>query len=294
MNAEGQLVETLARSEVFQDYERAFSETTGLPMTLRAVETWRLPLHGKRRESPFCALIAEKSRTCAACLQLQEKLAQNATTGPTTMTCAYGLCEVAVPVKLGEKTIGLLQTGQVLRQKPTEPAFQRAVTQAADLGVDIDNQKARDAYFATTVASPGKLDSVSTLLSIFADHLSFRSNQIAVQNANAEPPLITKAKQYIRDHLTDDLSLGQVAAAVHTNVFYFCKQFRKFTGTTFTEFVSRMRVERAKHLLLNPNLRISEIAFEIGFQSLTHFNRVFKNMVGESPTDFRARLPKPA
>ena len=64
------------------------------------------------------------------------------------------------------------------------------------------------------------------------------------------------------------------------------------TGATFTEFVSRTRIERAKNLLLNPNLRISEIAYEIGFQSLTHFNRVFRKIVGESPTDYRGHLPK--
>jgi AraC-like DNA-binding protein len=44
--------------------------------------------------------------------------------------------------------------------------------------------------------------------------------------------------------------------------------------------------------LPNPNIRISEIAFEIGFQSLTHFNRVFKRITGQSPTNYRKRLPK--
>ena len=46
----------------------------------------------------------------------------------------------------------------------------------------------------------------------------------------------------------------------------------------------------AKNLLLNPNLRISEIAYQVAFQSLTHFNRVFKKTVGESPTEFREKL----
>jgi AraC-like DNA-binding protein/ligand-binding sensor protein len=291
MNANGQLLETLNHSELFQNYERAYSEATGMPVTLRPVETWQLPLHGKRRENPFCTMMAEKSRTCAACLQMQEKLAQSASNGPCTMTCAYGLCETAVPVKLGAQTIGLLQTGQVMRQKPTGAAFQRAVAKAAELGVDIDTAKAKEAYFATPVVSQKKLDSVSCLLGIFAEHLSIKSNQIAVQTANAEPPIITKAKEFIREHHTEELSLGQVAAAVHTSIFYFCKLFRKVTGTTFTEFVSRTRVEKAKNLLLNPNLRISEIAYEVGFQSLTHFNRVFKNVVGESPTNYRERLP---
>jgi AraC-like DNA-binding protein len=66
--------------------------------------------------------------------------------------------------------------------------------------------------------------------------------------------------------------------------------FKKATGLNFTEYLSRIRIERAKNLLLNPNLRVSEIAFEVGFQSLTHFNRVFKNTVGQSPTRYREQL----
>ena len=116
--------------------------------------------------------------------------------------------------------------------------------------MDIDSPKARKAYFATPVVSQKKLDSVTSLLSIFADHLSMKSNQIVVQTANVESPVITKARQFIREHYTQDLSLGQVAAGVRTSIYYFCKLFRKGTGTTFTEFVSRTRVEKAKHLLL--------------------------------------------
>lgn len=111
---------------------------------------------------------------------------------------------------------------------------------------------------------------------------------------NADPPVIAKAKQFIREHHTEALSLGQVAGAVHTSLFYFCRLFHKVTGLTFTEFVSRTRVEKAKSLLLNPNPRASEIAFAVGFQSLTHFNRVFRRIVGASPTEYRARLPRMA
>lgn len=291
MNENGQLIETLGQSRDYRDYESAFSETTGLPVTLRSVETWQLPLHGKRKENPFCALMADKSKTCGACLQMQEKLAQSAMNEASSLTCAYGLCESAVPVKLGNQTIGFLQTGQVMHQKPTSAGFQRAVDYARTLGADLDNAHARDAYFQTPVLSEKKLHSINHLLRVFADHLSMKSNQISVQQANSEPPVISRAKKYIEEHLTEDLSLGQVAQAMHTSIFYFCKLFRKVSGVTFTEFVSRLRVEKARNLLLNPNLRVSEIAYEVGFQSLTHFNRVFKKVVGESPSDFRGHLP---
>lgn len=292
MNTNGQLLELLTRSEMFQDYQRAYTEATGLPLTLRPVETWQLALHGKRGESAFCAVIAGQSRSCAACLRLQEKLAQAATDRPATVTCAYGLCETAVPVKLGTQTIGLLQTGQVMRQRPTGAMFRKAVQKAGGFGVNLDHAAAQAAYLATPVATPKRIEAVTGLLSIFADHLSLKSNQIAVQAANTEPPIVTKAKEFIREHHREDLSLGQVAAAVHSSLFYFCKLFSRSTGTTFTEFVSRTRIEKAKNLLLNHNLRVSEIAFEVGFQSLTHFNRVFKNLVGESPSGYRRNLPR--
>lgn len=294
MNENTQLLETLSRSELFQNYQQAYTEMTGLPVTLRPVETWQVPLHGKRQENPFCAMMAAKSRTCAACLLVQEELAKAAEEGPATVTCAYGLCETAVPVKLGQKTIGLLQTGQVMRQKPTAAGYERTVCKAKELGTDIDTPEARDAFLATPAVSQKKLDSAATLLGVFAEHLSMKSNQIAMQEANSEPPIITKAKQFIQEKHTEDISLGEVAAHVHTSVFYFCKLFRKATGTTFTEYVSRTRIEKAKELLLNPNLRVSEIAYEVGFQSLTHFNRVFRSLAGESPTDYRVHLAKPA
>ncbi len=84
-----------------------------------------------------------------------------------------------------------------------------------------------------------------------------------------------------------------MARAVNMSAFYFCKMFKKVAGINFTDYLSRVRIERAQNLLLNPNLRVSEIAFEVGFQSLTHFNRVFKKITGQSPTDYRGQLLVP-
>jgi AraC-like DNA-binding protein len=66
--------------------------------------------------------------------------------------------------------------------------------------------------------------------------------------------------------------------------------FKRATGLTFTNFLSRVRIERSKNLLINPQLRVSEIAYEVGFQSLTHFNRVFLKLLGQSPTEYRLKL----
>lgn len=291
MNNSHSLIDALAKSKVYQDYERAFSEATGLPVSLRPVESWQLPLHGKRNENPFCAMMAQKSRSCANCLQVQQRLSEHATEEPYTTVCEAGMSDTAVPVRLGEKLVGFLQTGQVFRRKPSPALFDRTAKMISEWGVETDIEKLRDAYFETRVLSPKQYASSVRLLSIFAQHLSMVSNQVVVQQQTAEPPVITRAKQFIHEHQGEDLSLGQVAKAVNTSTFYFCKMFKKATGVNFTDYLSRVRIEKAKNLLLNPNLRISEIAYEVGFQSLTHFNRVFKKIVGQSPTEYRSHLP---
>jgi AraC-like DNA-binding protein/ligand-binding sensor protein len=284
------LIQSLGNSRIYKDYERAFSQTTGLPVSLRPVESWQLPHRGKRHENPLCAIMAQRSRSCASCLRLHHRLSESARNGPESLTCDLGLCDTAVPIRTGEKLIGFLQTGQIFRKKPTQAQFKHAARLVEQWGMRIQPRRLKAAYFAAKVLSPKQHDGVVKLLSIFSQHLSMVSNQILIQRENTEPVPVTRAKQYILENQAEDLSLGQVARAVNASVFYFCKMFKKSTGLNFTDYVSRIRVEKAKNLLLNRNLRVSEIAYEVGFQSLTHFNRIFKKVMGQSPTRYRGQL----
>ncbi len=291
MEPNRELIETLRGSDAFQKYERAFAETISMPLTLRPVESWQLPFHGRCGENAFCALMAAQTHACAACLQLQKSLSQDCMDKAGTRTCAYGLCETAVPVKLGTETVGFLQTGQVMRRKPTTASFKRAVDEARKPGSEIGDEQTKQAYFKTPVVSERRLRGVEELLSIFAEHLAIKSNQIVTHTANAEPRAVVEAKQFIREHAAEELSLTRVSSAVNTSPFHFCKLFRKFTAVGFVKFVARTRIENAKNFLLNPNLRITEVGYAVGFQSITHFNRMFKKIVGQSPTDYRNKLP---
>jgi AraC-like DNA-binding protein/ligand-binding sensor protein len=294
MFANKNFVDILTHSKIYQDYERAFTDATGLPVSLRPVESWQLPHRGKKSENPFCAMMAQRSGTCAACLRMQEQLSQSAQSEPQSLTCFSGMSDTAVPVRVGENLIGFLQTGQVFRRKPNEAQFSRVSKQLEEWGLQPGGAELREAFFSTRVLTRREHDAMVTLLRIFALHLSSVSNQVLVRQENAEPPMITRAKDFIAKNQGEALSLTQVARAVNTSTFYFCKMFKKFTGLNFTDYVSRTRIEKAKNLLLNPNLRVSEIAFEVGFQSLTHFNRVFKKIVGESPTEYRGEVASAA
>ncbi len=289
-----QLVEKLTRSAIYRDYVRAFSTATGLPVALRPVEHWQPALRGEPNENPFCELMARSNKVCAACLEVQRKLTEKAGEHSRTVTCFAGLSDSAVPIRVGDQLIGFLQTGQVMLKAPDKFRFDQTARKLVDWGVKVDLSKAREAFFHTRVLSPKKYQGMLRLLEIFGRHLAILSNQIAVENSAAEPAPVAKAKHFIAQNQDNALCLATVAKAVNTSTFYFCKLFKRTTGLTFTDYLARVRIEKAKTLLLDPNRRVSEVAYDVGFQSLTHFNRIFRKLVGQSPTSYRRRFTNPA
>ena len=266
-----------------------FSEATGLALTLRPTQYWQLEHRGKTHENAFCALLAEHPETLAVCLRSHEEMIRHTHNRPHTVTCPFGLTGSAVPVRLGEQTIGFLRIGQVLRKLP-KPEDVAKVTRALEQnGMQFDSE-VQKAWEQNPLIPPERYNGIVRLLTFFAEQLSTLCNQIMMERKNAEPPLVQKAREYIDKHKHEELSLAAVAAAAGASVFHFCKVFHKSTGLKFTDYVSRVRVEEARTQLLNPNRRISEVAYDVGFQSLTQFNRTFKRVYGQSPSEFRSRV----
>ena len=290
VSSDRHVVSHLQESAMYREYQAAFETTTQLPLILRQAGGFQSPMHGSKQMNPFCALMASSSRSCAACLQLQQKVEESSTSEPTTLECFAGLSESAIPVRVGEKVLGYLQTGQILLHPPSKTQFRKIVRQLEEWQIDVNIPQLEKAYFSTRVITKTQYDSVVRLVAIFAQHLSSVSNQLVVKEAAAESPVVARARHYIAEHRSEDVPLSQVARAVNMSAFYFCKVFKKATGLTFTDYLARVRVEAVKQLLLNPHTRVSEAAFEAGFQSLSQFNRVFHRIEGESPSDYRDRI----
>jgi AraC-like DNA-binding protein len=112
--------------------------------------------------------------------------------------------------------------------------------------------------------------------------------QDTIPNHRAEPVEIWKARKFIEEHSGEELSLTTVAKVVNISSNHLSEKFKQVTGINLVEYVARVRFKNACDLLRNRNLRISEIAFAVGFQSLSQFNRVFKKLGRKSPTQYRA------
>ncbi len=286
-----QIASEISRLALFQNFQRAFGEATGLPLRLVAPGVLHPDQSGGTRRNRFCELLSCDNQTCAACLLSQRKLISSSGGKPLTQHCFAGLNESSVAIRIGDKIIGYLLTGEVATRKPTSRQFTQIIRQLRNLGAVTDEAALRRAYLATRVMSQKQYRSILDLLSIFAGHLSLIAGQLEVHDRNADAPNISRARKFIEENLTEPLDLKTVAEQAHLSSCYFCKRFKESTGLTFTEYVARIRVEAAKNRLLSPQARISEVAFEVGFQSLTHFNRVFRQLTGQSPTKYRESLP---
>jgi len=131
---------------------------------------------------------------------------------------------------------------------------------------------------------------ISGLLESFALQLGEEANRSVLTSEDSQPQVVTKAIQYLQSHLAEKIHLDDVAEELGLCSFQLCRLFKLHTGITMTEYVGRQRVECARRKLEVPTRQISSIAYEIGFSSLSQFNRNFLKYAGESPSQYRARL----
>jgi len=287
---EAGLFERLQVSERFLIYQNAFRTATGLPLRLVSADPEQWCLDDQRvNRSPFCEMLNLCKRACDACVETDRKLIKEAeASGPSTCHCFAGLSATAVPVKMGAAVVAYLKTGQVFHQMPDEARFNEVVGAIGRKTLDGPMlKKLRTAYFETQTIDPQRYNSMVKLLHSFAEQLGAQAESLAIINEGSEPAAIAKARQYILANLDQPLPLGDVARHAGLSASHFCRMFKDFTGLTLTDYINRSRVEWAKRELLKPEVRISEIAFLVGYQSLSQFNRSFSRIVGASPTEYR-------
>jgi AraC-like DNA-binding protein/ligand-binding sensor protein len=284
------LFERLRHSELFETYQDAFRSATGLPLRLVGanVAEWCLDDASKNR-SPFCETLNLCKSACSACIETNHKLMSEAAVhGPTTCHCFAGMAATAIPVRCGGSLIGFLKTGQVFNRVPSASAFENVTRTLSRHGLkSVEIGKLKSAYLETRKVEPERYQSMVTLLATFAEQLGQQAEKLIVVSQGSEPAAIAKARAFIDENLSEPLPLALVARNAGLSESHFCRIFRESTGLTLTDYVNRRRIQWAKKELLKSETRVSEIAFLIGYQSLSQFNRCFARVTGRSPTRYR-------
>jgi two-component system, response regulator YesN len=114
--------------------------------------------------------------------------------------------------------------------------------------------------------------------------------EITTLQAKGERRVVEIAKEYIISNYASELGLETVARYVHMNPNYFSSLFKKETGKNYIDFVTEIRIEKAKELLHQIDLKIYDICQMVGYYSPKHFSRLFKQIVGMTPLDYRSKI----
>ncbi|NLK26748.1 MAG: helix-turn-helix transcriptional regulator [Clostridiales bacterium] len=98
--------------------------------------------------------------------------------------------------------------------------------------------------------------------------------------------IVQSTKEYLEAHFTEDITLEDAAAQVNISPQYFSKLIKKTTGFNFIDWLSMMRVRKAKELLSNSNLTVKEVCYMVGYKDPNYFSRIFKKRVGITPSEY--------
>jgi AraC-like DNA-binding protein len=179
------------------------------------------------------------------------------------------------------------------RMEPTRAYLEAGLYQITDaLGTTLEERSLTDLW--------GMLDRATTVARTVEDlseayRGAVRDIELAVSHPTParEDRSIRRALTFVRDHIGDPLSVARVARVAGFSPSHFSRLFAKSEHTTFQRYARRLRVERAKQLLLSTTLSAERIGQLCGFPNRSHFHRAFRQTVGMAPLEYRNRATSP-
>jgi AraC-like DNA-binding protein len=282
-----------------------FDERIGLPGLRRLFDlAWRtfgvnpalVSMDGRRvvifdkeaRAQPFCSMLnglPGGQKLCAMCDQT--KFLEARRDGHALRyRCHAGLREFVIPVIRDGQTIALLQCGQVHDCAPSATEWQEA--RKSLVGAGIRSPVLRTLFQRNRVLAPDQQDDLLNLLELIAARLAHSDERELRTSPGQIQAALGRAMTYIETHLSERLTVAAIARMANLSTRSLMRLFRKEVGATVVAFILRRRIARARQLLQQDGRTCAEIAFECGFGSVQHFNRIFRRFENASPSAWRA------
>lgn len=153
-------------------------------------------------------------------------------------------------------------------------------------GGRIYHFRSRKDYLPTLL----ELKSLDEIRAWFVDKMGNACQNIAMKKESQSVSVVEKARSYIDSHYhKKDISLDEVSRSVDISPYYFSKIFKEETGRNFVEYITEIRMNKARELLAGSNMSMKEICSEIGYSDPNYFSRIFKKHTGITPTEYKEK-----
>ncbi len=320
----------IANIGILKGVQSIFYKTTGMTISFSELrEKGEFHFFPSEERALFCKIIQSTPSGKHRCYASDKKGVWKAIQKNSycIYQCHAGLIDVAIPLIIKGEVIGAILTGQLLVEDPTEEGFNQIKQRVKSLNLDLE--KLKEAYFQIKVFSKEKLEMAVKLLSFIGSYIIERENILLLQeklikqqqkliveinrkeelrkrlreamplfriedtlekNLNYSQRVVKEVKHFIEANFNHPLNLKDVAKSVYANPYYLCHLFKKNIGYTFSQYILKVRIEKAEELLQKRGWSVKKICHSVGYNDPNYFSRLFKKTVGVSPTEYREKL----
>lgn len=248
--------------------------------------------------NPFCMYIKSDRNKYHTCLTMIRKMYDKYSNKCTSYygVCHAGLGEYIIPIVAGDIILGSINVGFFQpNEKLTAYSIKRACRNS-----QLNSDTALKLYNENIAGSTIDPETIISIMEMLAEYLG--STYSSVQSTHSsdsvgkryysscEDTIISHAIEYIRQNYKQKITVEEIANFCHCSVSYISRIFKKRTGVNLNVYINKVRIEFSKNYLLLTNSAIADIALNAGFDDPNYFSRVFTNMIGIPPTEFRRRF----
>jgi len=230
--------------------------------------------HHVVHKKPVCAAMRKTQEgysSCVRCRMAAQKYVSRHGK-PLSGYCIKGVYEYCAPVTFRGETVAVIFIGNIYTGEPE---------QLMRFGKSLTPELLKTMEYKYT-----KADCIRTAR-VVNDFICLLAEQYGMGEVDHNG-LSDSVKHYIRENYTYNFSLTDLAEIFGYNAKYLGRVFKSRTGTTVNAYCNTLRIAEAKRLLLETEMRITEIALEVGFNNISYFNYVFTRETGMSPSDYRS------
>lgn len=213
--------------------------------------------------------------------------------------CHGGLGEYVIPIFNGDNLLGSINAGFF---PIPEKKIHRRICHTCSLEPPLDPEKAARLYRQSIAPPDIRPEDILPGLEMLAEYLGLtyrliqRTHSASANtgrfHASSEDTILTHALEFIRQNVSERITVSDIAAFCHCSESYISRIFKRRTGVNINIYINKIRVEQAKNFLSKSENSIAEIALAVGFNDPNYFSRVFTQIIGISPTEYRRRFHK--
>ena len=248
----------------------------------------RLALHNIN-SNPYCMFVKSNPEVWNQCIARQGKVAERCAEGAFCGVCYAGMGEIVFPITdTGGDILGFISVSGFRVQ----PELAKAKMRHFAGKYQMDDRQLLEVYQHATRPVPADLEGlkarIAPLCSMFVLlHHELQGVYTGGTESLRQSCLLSHAIVFIHKNYTNNIQMADIAAECHCSVSTLSHLFKKETGTSISQFLANLRIERGKVLLRDTELTVSQISDALGFCNANYFCRIFKENTGCSPSAYR-------